>query len=76
MGGAKYAIAEFVTETITDLQGKDASVKPNVILVMASRGMGQVQRWFVGSVSDYCVHNCPCPVVVVKSEQAEHDKNA
>jgi len=36
--------------------------------------MGSVKRWFLGSVSDFCVHNCHTPVIVVKEapEDAAH----
>eukprot|EP00471_Norrisiella_sphaerica_P011136 CAMPEP_0184502992 /NCGR_PEP_ID=MMETSP0113_2-20130426/51611_1 /TAXON_ID=91329 /ORGANISM="Norrisiella sphaerica, Strain BC52" /LENGTH=110 /DNA_ID=CAMNT_0026892377 /DNA_START=446 /DNA_END=778 /DNA_ORIENTATION=+ len=35
-------------------------------VVLASRGLGSLGRLFLGSVSDYCVHNCPSTVVLVK----------
>eukprot|EP00245_Coleochaete_scutata_P006028 TRINITY_DN20139_c0_g1_i1.p1 TRINITY_DN20139_c0_g1~~TRINITY_DN20139_c0_g1_i1.p1 ORF type:complete len:203 (-),score=49.04 TRINITY_DN20139_c0_g1_i1:713-1321(-) len=35
-------------------------------LIMGSRGMGPVKRLLLGSVSDYAVNNCRCPVVVVR----------
>ncbi|KAI8820700.1 uncharacterized protein EV422DRAFT_59939 [Fimicolochytrium jonesii] len=46
------------------------------MLVIGSRGMGTLKRAFVGSVSDYCVHNSECPVVVVrhKHEKEMHPK--
>mmetsp|Transcript_4456 Transcript_4456/g.8121 ORF Transcript_4456/g.8121 Transcript_4456/m.8121 type:complete len:112 (-) Transcript_4456:88-423(-) len=36
------------------------------MVVMGSRGAGAFGRAFVGSVSDFCVHNSPVSVVVVK----------
>lgn len=36
------------------------------MLVMGSRGNGFLQRALLGSVSNHCVQNCKCPVVVVK----------
>ncbi|KAJ3176986.1 hypothetical protein HDU87_004701 [Geranomyces variabilis] len=36
------------------------------MLVLGSRGMGTIKRALLGSVSDHCVHNSPCPVVVVR----------
>lgn len=38
-------------------------------LIMGSRGAGAAKRGIdggLGSVSDYCVHHCVCPVVVVR----------
>ncbi|KAI6677062.1 hypothetical protein NL676_037858 [Syzygium grande] len=36
------------------------------LLILGSHGRGAIQRAFLGSVSDYCVHNAKCPVLVVK----------
>ncbi|KAJ3219724.1 hypothetical protein HK099_004619 [Clydaea vesicula] len=34
------------------------------VLVVGSRGMNAFKRAFVGSTSDYCVHNCHCTVII------------
>ncbi|KAJ6312564.1 hypothetical protein OIU77_014146 [Salix suchowensis] len=36
------------------------------LLVVGSHNRGPMQRAFLGSVSNYCVHNAKCPVLVVK----------
>ncbi|ERN03986.1 hypothetical protein AMTRI_Chr13g118350 [Amborella trichopoda] len=36
------------------------------LLVLGSHGRGALQRAFLGSVSNYCVHHAKCPVLVVK----------
>lgn len=39
------------------------------VVIMGSRGFGAVKKAYkarLGSVSDYCVHHCDCPVVVVR----------
>ncbi|KAL8593455.1 hypothetical protein ACOMHN_037289 [Nucella lapillus] len=36
------------------------------LVVVGSRGLGAVRRTFLGSVGDFLVHHCHCPVVVVK----------
>ncbi|XP_062087383.1 universal stress protein PHOS34 [Humulus lupulus] len=46
-------------------------------LITGSRGFGASKRETeakLGSVSDYCVHHCVCPVIVVRSAQ-EKDGN-
>ncbi|CAN6300819.1 unnamed protein product [Urochloa humidicola] len=40
------------------------------MVVMGSHGYGFLQRALLGSVSNHCVHNCKCPVVVVKKPGA------
>ncbi|CAN1783572.1 Universal stress protein PHOS32 [Linum perenne] len=46
-------------------------------VVMGSRGFGAARRRNgnerLGSVSDYCVHHCICPVVVVRYPEEEQD---
>ncbi|KAI9317556.1 hypothetical protein BX666DRAFT_2026831 [Dichotomocladium elegans] len=37
------------------------------LLVVGSRGLGTVKSVFLGSVSDRCIHECPCPVLVVRN---------
>ncbi|KAL3643362.1 Universal stress protein phos34 [Castilleja foliolosa] len=47
-------------------------------VIMGSRGFGASRRSSkgrLGSVSDYCVHHCVCPVVVVRFLD-EKDDNA
>jgi nucleotide-binding universal stress UspA family protein len=38
------------------------------ILVIGSRGLGAIKRTLLGSVSDYCVHNCHCAVIIAKKD--------
>ncbi|XP_078445719.1 adenine nucleotide alpha hydrolases-like superfamily protein isoform X1 [Wolffia australiana] len=55
VGDAKEAICE-------------AAEKHQVkLLVLGSHGKGALQRAFLGSVSNYCVHHAKCPVLIVKN---------
>ncbi|KAF5751917.1 universal stress protein A-like protein [Tripterygium wilfordii] len=38
------------------------------LLILGSHGRGAIQRAFLGSVSNYCVHNAKCPVLVVRKQ--------
>mmetsp|Transcript_33836 Transcript_33836/g.47200 ORF Transcript_33836/g.47200 Transcript_33836/m.47200 type:complete len:170 (+) Transcript_33836:333-842(+) len=44
--------------------------KPDV-LVCGSRGLGAMGRAFLGSTSDYLMHNCKCTIIVVKQQGIE-----
>ncbi|XVF84775.1 hypothetical protein PTKIN_Ptkin17bG0065700 [Pterospermum kingtungense] len=39
------------------------------LLILGDRGLGKIERAFIGSVSSYCVNNAKCPVLVVKKPQ-------
>ncbi|KAI3500882.1 hypothetical protein L1887_36709 [Cichorium endivia] len=45
-------------------------VKPD-LLVVGNRGLGPFQRVFVGTVSEFCVKHCECPVVTIKRSAEE-----
>ncbi|RKP27970.1 hypothetical protein SYNPS1DRAFT_11889, partial [Syncephalis pseudoplumigaleata] len=48
-----------------ELVRKSAEVHADV-LIMGSRGLGVLKRTLLGSVSDYCAHNCSMPIIIVK----------
>ncbi|KAJ3205607.1 hypothetical protein HDU83_001768 [Entophlyctis luteolus] len=39
------------------------------MLVCGTRGLGTVQKLFLGSVSDHLVHHLECPVIVVRNNE-------
>ncbi len=39
------------------------------MVIMGTRGMGTIRRTVLGSVSDYCIHHCHCPVIVCRQQQ-------
>ncbi|RKP11210.1 hypothetical protein THASP1DRAFT_27048 [Thamnocephalis sphaerospora] len=48
-----------------ELVRKSSEVHADV-LILGSRGLGVLKRTLLGSVSDYCAHNCTMPLVIVK----------
>ena len=36
------------------------------VVFMGSRGLSGLTGFFIGSASQYALHNCPCPVTIVK----------
>ncbi|XP_047972986.1 universal stress protein A-like protein [Salvia hispanica] len=69
---SKYGVSG---ETITQVGEPkevicEAVEKLNIdLLVLGSHGRRGLQRAFLGSVSDYCVHNAKCHVLVVKKNE-------
>ncbi|VVA17988.1 PREDICTED: universal stress [Prunus dulcis] len=64
-------VAEAVTEFGDPKEGIcEAVEKHNIkLLVLGSHGRGAVKRALLGSVSNYCVHNAKCPVLVVRKQE-------
>ncbi|GAN10286.1 universal stress protein A-like protein-like [Mucor ambiguus] len=65
LGDPKVEIIRKVTELKAD------------VLLLGSRQLGSIKRALLGSVSDYCGHNCPCTVIIVKAHpehpQGKHE---
>lgn len=50
----------------------EAAIEENAdMVVVGTRGLGKVKRAFLGSVSDYCVHHSPVPVLVCKRDHKQ-----
>ncbi|KAI9010388.1 hypothetical protein CLU79DRAFT_773559 [Phycomyces nitens] len=50
-----------VEEILTSYVNKNP---PNLVVVGSTNKEG-ISKWVLGSVSDYCLHNCHCPVSLV-----------
>ncbi|KAM3269566.1 hypothetical protein P3S67_030448 [Capsicum chacoense] len=63
---------EIVAETMTQMGDPKDTICEVVeklhadFLVLGSNNKGTLHRAFLGSVSNYCVHNAKCPVLVVR----------
>src|SRR5918995_359026 len=48
------------------------------LLVLGSRGLGQLREFLLGSISQTCLHHAPCPVAIVRTTDegpaATHDR--
>lgn len=68
-------LAENINTEAVILKGDPRSIilesaekyKPAAI-VMGTRGLGLLKRSFIGSVSDYVLHNASAPVIVVREK--------
>jgi len=60
---AKHAILEYSDKTLPSM------------LVCGSRGLGAMGRMFLGSTSDFLVHNCKCTVMIVKCSEPTEKEN-
>ncbi|XP_022991249.1 uncharacterized protein LOC111487962 [Cucurbita maxima] len=46
------------------------------VIVVGSRGHGAIKRALMGSVSDYCAHQAPCSVMIVKMKERSNKNSA
>jgi hypothetical protein len=54
-----------------------ASIIDADLVVMASHRKGRVQEFFVGSVTNYCLHHSKVPLIVYKSsKETKKEKEA
>ncbi|KHN25064.1 Universal stress protein A-like protein [Glycine soja] len=58
---------EKICEAVQDLNAD--------VLVMGSRAFGPIKRMFLGSVSNYCAHHSPCPVIIIKEKDIVNKRN-
>ncbi|XP_067679974.1 universal stress protein in QAH/OAS sulfhydrylase 3'region-like isoform X3 [Haliotis asinina] len=71
VGGKVKQMTGKVGEAIIEAaKGENAAM-----IVVGTRGMGKMRRTFLGSVSDYCLHHSPVPVLVCRHKPVnEHKK--
>ncbi|XVE75201.1 hypothetical protein DITRI_Ditri12bG0076700 [Diplodiscus trichospermus] len=66
---AKHGVDAETNTEVGDPKEKicEAVEKLNIeLLILGSNGRGAIQRALLGSVSNHCVHNAKCPVLVVR----------
>lgn len=60
-------IEELSVEGQPGLVIKQVADEKNVdLVIMGSRGLGTIQSFLLGSVSNYVIHHVKCPVIVIK----------
>ncbi|XP_071093687.1 universal stress protein in QAH/OAS sulfhydrylase 3'region-like isoform X2 [Haliotis cracherodii] len=71
VGGKVKQMTGKVGEAIVEAaKGENAAM-----IIVGTRGMGKIRRTFLGSVSDYCLHHSPVPVLVCRHKPvSEHKK--
>jgi hypothetical protein len=55
------------TTSVGEIVCERAADSDAVAVVMAAQGKGRVREFFVGSVTNYCLHRCAKPVVVFRA---------
>ncbi|MBP2328795.1 nucleotide-binding universal stress UspA family protein [Kibdelosporangium banguiense] len=66
-----------ITELLLEGQPGPALVQAAAeadLLVVGSHGYNRLYEALLGSVSSYCVHHSPCPVVVIPDAHRKHEK--
>jgi nucleotide-binding universal stress UspA family protein len=66
--GLKYHLLTIVSAEAAEAICDVVDQKSIDMLIMGRRGIGAVKRFFLGSVSDYCVKNAHCNVVLAKED--------
>ncbi len=74
MGAAMSQVAEEAPEVVVRGETTDGAAGPVLVeaargadlLVVGSRGVGGLERVFLGSVSTYCGRHAPCSVMIVR----------
>jgi len=57
--------------TIKDVICRQAQDLLIDVVIMGRRGMGKLERSFIGSTSQYCVHNLNCSVIVIPFTESD-----
>ena len=72
--GLKYTCEIVAYEADTTSVGEigcERAVDSNAAaVIMAAQGKGRIKEFFVGSVTNYCLHRCKVPVIVFRVGEA------
>ena len=66
---------EMNNTSIGEVVCEKASIIDADLVVMASHRKGRVQEFFVGSVTNYCLHHSKVPLIVYKSSKETKKEN-
>lgn len=62
----RVGVAKSIISYVQEIANSGQALAADILLVIGSRELGFFEKAFLGSVSDYCLHNSPCPVLVTK----------
>jgi len=55
------------TSSVGEIICERATEQRAAAVIMASHGKGRVKEFFIGSVTNYCLHRCKVPVVIFRN---------
>ncbi|KAL5015867.1 hypothetical protein ScPMuIL_005456 [Solemya velum] len=68
LGGKVKQMLGKVGEAIVEAAKEEKAT----MIIVGTRGMGKVRRTLLGSISDYCLHHSPIPVLVCRHKEQHH----
>lgn len=63
-------VIDVTNDTVREAIVKYVTENQSHLLVLSNRGLSMIGRLIMGSVSEYCVSNSPCSVIVVPNQNS------